>query len=146
MKIFCLSLALLLAASTYAQKEQPLPKDLPPFGPEKPLQAPDVRQTKLENGLTVWLVPRRGFPKVSFTLAVVGGYAADSQDRPGFSQLLTATIDQGTKKRTARQIAEDMQDAGGDVNAFAVRDAIHISTSVLSSKTTEGLAVLARWR
>jgi len=134
---------LLLTTSTYAQKEQPLPKDLPPFGPEKPLQAPDVRQTKLENGLTVWLVPRPGFPKVSFTLALVGGYAADPQDRPGFSQLLTATIDQGTKKKTARQIAEDMQDAGGDVNAFAVRDAIRISTSVLSSKTTEGLAVLA---
>lgn len=143
MKIFCLSLALLLAASTYAQKEQPLPKDLPPFGPEKPLRAPEVRKTRLENGLTVWLVPRPGFPKVSFILAVVGGYAADPQDRPGFSQLLTATIDQGTKERTARQIAEDMQDAGGDVNAFAVRDAIRISTSVLSSKTTEGLAVLA---
>jgi zinc protease len=143
MKIFCLSVALLLTASTYAQKEQPLPKDLPPFGPEKPLQAPDVRQAKLENGLTVWLVPRPGFPKVSFTLAFVGGYAADPRDRPGFSQLLTATIDQGTKERTARQIAEDMQDAGGDVNAFAVRDAIRISTSVLSSKTTEGLAVLA---
>jgi predicted Zn-dependent peptidase len=143
MKILCLSVALLLTASTYAQKEQPLPKDLPPFGPEKPLQAPDVRQTKLENGLTVWLVPRTGFPKISFTLAVVGGYAADPQDRPGFSQVLTATIDQGTKKKTARQIAEDMQDAGGDVNAFAVRDAIRISTSVLSSKTTEGLAVLA---
>jgi zinc protease len=143
MKSFCLSVALLLTASTYAQKEQPLPKDLPPFGPEKPLQAPDVRKTKLENGLTVWLVPRPGFPKVSFTLALVGGYAADPQDRPGFSQLLTATIDQGTKKKTARQIAEDMQDAGGDVNAFAVRDAIRISTSVLSSKTTEGLAVLA---
>jgi len=143
MKILCLSFALLFAASTYAQREQPLPKDLPPFGPEKPLRAPEVRKTKLENGLTVWLVPRPGFPKVSFTLAIVGGYAADSQDRPGFSQLLTATIDQGTKKRTARQIAEDMQGAGGDVNAFAVRDAIRISTSVLSSKTAEGLAVLA---
>jgi zinc protease len=143
MKISCLSLALFLAASTYAQKEQPLPKDLPPFGPEKPLRVPEVRKTNLENGLTVWLVPRPGFPKVSFTLAVVGGYAADPKDRPGFSQLLTATIDQGTKKRAARQIAEDMQDAGGDVNVFAVRDGIRISTSVLSSKATGGLVVLA---
>jgi zinc protease len=143
MKTLILSLGLLLAASSYAQKEQSLPKDLPPFGPEKPLQAPEVKQAKLENGMTIWVVPRPGFPKVNFTLTVVGGYAADSQDRPGFSQLLTATIDQGTKKRTARQIAEDMQSAGGDVNAFAVRDAFRISVSVLSSKTTEGLAVLA---
>jgi zinc protease len=143
MKTLFFSLGLLFAASSYAQKEQPLPKDLPPFGPEKPLQAPEVKQTKLENGMTIWLVRRPGFPKVTFTLTVVGGYAADPADRPGFSQLLTATIDQGTKKRTARQIAEDMQGAGGDVNAFAVRDAIRISASVLSSKSTEGLAVLA---
>src|SRR5260370_13772087 len=143
MKILCFSFALLLAAPTYAKREQPLPKDLPPLGPEKPLRAPEVRKTQLEQGRTVWLVPRAGFPKVSFSLDVVGGYAADPQDRPGFSQLLTATIDQGTKERTARQIAEDMQDAGGDVNAFSVRDAIRISTSVLSSKTAEGLAVLA---
>jgi len=143
MKTLFFSLGFLLAASSYAQKEQSLPKDLPPFGPEKPLQAPEVKQTKLENGMTIWLVRRPGFPKVTFTLTVVGGYAADPADRPGFSQLLTATIDQGTKKRTARQLAEDMQGAGGDVNAFAVRDAIRISASVLSSKTTEGLAVLA---
>jgi zinc protease len=143
MKTLFLSLGLFLAVSTRAQKEQSLPKDLPPFGPEKPLQAPEVKRTRLENGMTIWLVPRPGFPKVNFTLTVVGGYAADPQDRPGFSQLLTATIDQGTKKRTARQIAEDMQGAGGDVNAFGVRDAMRISASVLSSKTAEGLAVLA---
>jgi zinc protease len=143
MKTLFFSLGLLLAASSYAQKEQSLPKDLPPFGPEKPLQAPEVKQAKLENGMTIWLVRRPGFPKVTFTLTVVGGYAADPAGRPGFSQLLTATIDQGTKKRTARQLAEDMQGAGGDVNAFAVRDAIRISASVLSSRTTEGLAVLA---
>jgi predicted Zn-dependent peptidase len=143
MKMLSLSLALLLGASTYAQKDQPLPKDLPPFGPEKSLQAPEVKQTKLENGLTIWLVPRPGFPKVSFTLAVAGGYTADPQDRPGFSQLLTATIDQGTKQRSARQIAEDMQGAGGDVSSIAVRDAIRLSASVLSSKTAEALTVLA---
>jgi zinc protease len=143
MKMLSLSLALLLGASTYAQKDQPLPKDLPSFGPEKSLQTPEVKQTKLENGLTIWLVPRPGFPKVSFTLAVAGGYAADPQDRPGFSQLLTATIDQGTKQRSARQIAEDMQGAGGDVSSIAVRDAIRLSASVLSSKTAEALTVLA---
>ena len=143
MRTFFLTIGLLFAASSYAQKEQQLPKDLPPFGPEKSLQAPEVKRAKLENGLTIWLVPQPGFPKASLTLVVVGGYAADRAGRPGFSQLLTATIDEGTKKRTARQIAEDMQGAGGDVSAFAVRDAIHISASVLSSKTAEGLAVLA---
>jgi zinc protease len=135
---------LLLAGSASAQKEeQALPKDLPPLGPEKPLQAPDAKVSKLDNGMAVWLVPQPGFPKVSFALAVLGGYPADPKEHPGLSQLLTATIDQGTKSRNARQIAEQLQGAGGDLSANVTRDAIRVSTSVLASKAADGLAVLA---
>jgi hypothetical protein len=64
-----------LAASSVAQKEVPMPKDLPAYGPEKPLSPPVVHSTKLDNGLTVWLVSEPGFPKVSFTVAIRGGFA-----------------------------------------------------------------------
>jgi zinc protease len=143
--ILAIAAALLFfAASTSAQKEeQPLPKDLPSFGPEKPLQAPAVKVSKLNNGLTLWLVPQPGFPKVSFALAILGGYPADPKDHPGLSQLLSATIDQGTKTRTARQIAEQLQAAGGDLSANVVRDSIRITTGVLASKAADGLAILA---
>jgi zinc protease len=145
-KSLTLIAAFLLCSSTAsAQKEdQPLPKDLPPFGPEKPLQAPDVKPSKLDNGLTVWLVPQTGFPKISYSFAVFGGgLASDPTDHPGLADVLAATIDQGTKTRTARQIAEEIQAAGGDVSARASRDTLRISTGVLSSKAAEGLSVLA---
>jgi zinc protease len=135
---------LFFAANASAQKEeQPLPKNLPPFGPEKPLQAPAAKASKLDNGLTVWLVPQPGFPKVSLALAILGGLPADPKDHPGLSQLLTATIDQGTKSRTARQIAEQLQAAGGDLSANVARDSIRITTGVLASKAADGLAILA---
>lgn len=140
----CLAtVTLALALPSSAQKERPLPKDLPPFGPEKSLQTPRVQQTTLENGLTVWLVSEPGFPKISYNVVILGGYAADPKDRPGLSDLLAATIDQGTKSRNARQIAEQLQDAGGDLNASASRDAFSVSAGVLSPKSAEGLAVLA---
>jgi zinc protease len=144
-KSLTLAAALLLfAVSASAQKEeQRLPKDLPPFALEKPLQAPDVKSVKLDNGLTVWLVPQTGFPKVSYSLAILGGFAADPKDHPGLAQLLAATVDQGTKTRSARQIAEEVQAAGGDVAANAFRDSLRISSGVLSSKAAEGLTVLA---
>ncbi|HKT46904.1 MAG TPA: pitrilysin family protein [Candidatus Acidoferrales bacterium] len=135
--------ALVCAFSASAQKEKPLPKGLPPFGPERPLQAPKVQQTKLENGLTVWLVPEPGFPKISYAIATLGGYAADPKDRPGLSDLLAATIDQGTKTRNSRQIAEQMQNAGGDIGGNVSRDAFFVSAGVLASKADEGLAILA---
>jgi predicted Zn-dependent peptidase len=124
-------------------EKQPLPKDLPPYGELKPFQAPQVTAQKLANGLTLWLVPRPGFPKVSYTLAVRGGFSADPQDRPGLAELLTATIDQGTATRSAKQIAEELQAAGGDLGASAGSESLVINTSVLASKAEAGLAVLA---
>lgn len=144
MKIFSAACALLLFVSFgVAQKEAPLPKDLPPYGPEKPLQAPSVNASKLDNGLTVWLVSEPGFPKISFGVAVRGGFSADPADRPGISELLAKTIVQGTKTRSARQVAEEIQAAGGDLNAETRRDFLIISTTILSSRTDGGVAVLS---
>ena len=98
MKIFTIACAfLVVAAQSLAQKETQLPKDLPAYGPERPLSAPTVKIAKLDNGLTVWLVSEPGFPKVAFSVAVRGGMAADPSDRPGLSQLLGNTIGPGYK-------------------------------------------------
>jgi len=133
----------LFASYAFAQKPAPLPKDLPPYGPEKPVEAPSVKIAKLDNGLTVWLVSEPGFPKLSYTVAIRGGYAADPSDRPGISELLSNTIDQGTKSRNARKIAEEFQGAGGDLSASAGRDQIEVSTTILASRAEAAIAVLA---
>ncbi len=145
-RIFKLIAAVLLIASCAAAqgtKEQPLPKGLPPYGPQPPLQVPRVTTTKLANGLTVWLVSLEGVPKVAMVAAVRGGLAADPKDRPGLSELLANTLDQGTKSRTARQIAEELQGAGGDFEAQASRDGITVSTNVLAADASAALTVLS---
>ena len=134
---------LLLASFAGAQKEAPLPKDLPPYGPEKPLATPSVKSATLDNGLTLWLVSEPGFPKVELTVAVRGGLAADPAARPGLSELLSKTLDQGTRTRSAKQIAQELQAAGGDLNASATKDSLELSSVVLSSKVDNAIAVLA---
>jgi predicted Zn-dependent peptidase len=141
LSIYC---ALLFAAAqVWAQKEIQLPKDLPSYGPERPLAAPSVKIEKLDNGLTVWLVSRPGFPKVSFSFVVRGGLAADPSDRPGLSQLLGKAIDQGTKTLNAKQIAQQLQAAGGDLTASPGKDSILLSISVLSARQNDALTVLS---
>jgi zinc protease len=125
------------------EKTQPLPKDLPAYGPTVPFHAPQVEVKKLSNGMTLWLVPRLGFPKVALTLVVRGGMASDPPDLPGLSQLLTATLDEGTKTRNAKQIAEDIQAAGGDLSSEARADAVLVSSDVLAENTAKALSVLA---
>ncbi|HMG84271.1 MAG TPA: pitrilysin family protein [Terracidiphilus sp.] len=144
MKTLAMVCALLfVAAQSWAQKEVQLPKDLPSYGPERPLSAPSVKIAKLDNGLTVWLVSEPGFPKVSFSFAVRGGLAADPSDRPGLSQLLGNTIDQGTKTLNAEQIAQQLQAAGGDLSANPGKDSILLSISVLSARQNDALTVLS---
>ena len=142
-KMMLVLAVLFFVSLSFAQKEVPMPKDLPPYGTEEPLRAPSVKTAKLDNGLAVWLVSEPGFPKVAFTVAVRGGFAADPADRPGISELLSKTIDQGTKARTAKQIAQELQASGGDLSAGSDKDFIEVSTAVLASRLDAGIAVLS---
>ncbi len=146
---FCLAITLLsilfwgLSALAQQGKEAPLPKDLPPYGQTQPFTPPHVQQEKLPNGLTLWLVPEPGFPKVAFAAVVRGGMASDPAQLPGISELLADTVNQGTRTRTARQIAEEFQAAGGDFSANAEADALTLSAEVLTAKAEPALTVLA---
>ena len=137
-----LCLILAVAALSGAEKN-PLPKDLPAYGALKPVTPPAVKESKLPNGVTLWLVPIPGFPKAALVAAARGGFAADPADRPGLAELMAKTITQGTATRTARQIAEEFQAAGGDVSASATADAIIVQTNVLAESAAAAVRLLA---
>ena len=84
-----------------------------------------------------------GFPKIAFTLTVRGGYAADPAEQPGIAELLASALTQGTSKLSARQIAEQLQACGGDLQAVASSDSINISSAVLADQAAPALRLLA---
>jgi predicted Zn-dependent peptidase len=136
------ALAVLAAVSLRAAEEKPLPKDLPPFGQDKPLPVPAIDQSKLPNGLTIWVVRRAGFPRTTAVLAVRGGTAADPAGREGIAELLAATLKEGTATRSARRIAEELQGVGGEIAATAGPDAIFVTVDGLASGTGTIVTVL----
>jgi len=142
-KPFLLALLALVAPALSAAEKKPLPKDLPPFGEDKPLPVPAIAQSKLPNGLVVWVVKRPGFPRVAAVLAVRGGTAADPKDAEGIAELLADTVKEGTTTRTSRQIAEDLQAVGGEIGATPGADAIYVTVTGLGSGTPKLLEVLA---
>ena len=134
----------LLAAFAYAApKDKLLPKDLPAYGSMKPVAAPKVTELRLENGMTVWLAPTPGFPKIAFALAIRGGYSGDPKDRPGLADLLASTVTQGASGQSAKQIAESIAAAGGDLSGDATPDGIYITTSVLAEHAGAALRLLS---
>ncbi|HUY13961.1 MAG TPA: pitrilysin family protein [Terriglobia bacterium] len=141
--VFVLAGLMILPAAWTQEKTQPLPKNLPAYGPLVPFRGPQVVQKRLANGLTLWMVSRAGFPKVSFAVAVRGGMASDPKDRPGLSKLLMDTIDQGTQSKNARQIAEAFQADGGDLTGDAHADFTESMISVLASWASSTLETLS---
>jgi len=136
------TLALVLGTSTLilaaGNEEKPLPKELPAYGAERPIPALNITQRTLPNGLTVWFLNRPGFPKVASYLVVRGGNAHDPAERQGLTGFMAGLLAEGTLTRSSKQIAEELQAIGGDLNTWAGLDAVFIQGSCLSN----GLPVL----
>ncbi len=131
------------AAPALASSEKPLPKDLPPFGADKPLPALDVTKSTLPEGLTLWIVKRPGLPKVTLAFVARGGTAADPQGLEGTAEVLAEALKGGTATRTSKAIAQDLQSVGGSLSTGATDDALTITVDGLSSGTSKLIEVVA---
>jgi len=117
---------------------------MPAYGKDKPIPTPKIVKKTLSNGMTVWVVPRAGLPRVDYVLAVRGaGYAADDQGHPGFAGLLAGMLNEGTAKRDSRAIAEAAQGMGGSVAAGPAADGIVVSANALTSHAADMMSLLA---
>lgn len=117
---------------------------MPAYGQDKPIPTPQIVKKTLANGMTVWVVPRQGLPRVDFVLAVRGaGFAADDKAHPGFATLLAGMLNEGSAKRDSRAIAEAAQGMGGSVAAGPAADGIVVSANALASHAGEMMQLLA---
>ncbi len=136
-------LCILSTGSLRAQEKDAVIEGLPAYGQDKPLQLPHVVEKKLPNGLSLWLIERKGLPLVSMYLAVRGGAALDPENRRGLSDILSATLNAGTQKRSSRQIAEELQALGADMNLGVGKDISYIGLDGLSSGADKLVEILA---
>jgi predicted Zn-dependent peptidase len=71
----------------------------------------------LKNGLTV-LFEKRDVPVTTVMLAAKYGAAYESVEEKGMAHFMEHLCFKGTKKRSVREIAEEVERVGGDLNAF----------------------------
>ncbi len=140
--LLALSLLWTTDAIQAKQKEASI-EGLPAYGQDKPLVLPTVVEKKLSNGLTLWLIERPGLPLISMYLAVKGGESSDPENLKGLSNILSATISAGTARRSSRQIAEQLQALGADIEVGIGKDLSYIGIDGLSSGTDKLLEILA---
>jgi predicted Zn-dependent peptidase len=75
------------------------------------------KKKTLKNGLTV-LHEKRDVPVTTVMLAVKYGAEYESPEEKGIAHFIEHLCFKGTAKRDARQIAEEVEKLGGDLNAF----------------------------
>jgi predicted Zn-dependent peptidase len=117
--------------------------ELPGYGADKPLPIPEIAQRTLANGLTVWVVPRNGLPRVDLVLVVRGGLAADGKKSPARSELLAPLLREGTARRSSQAIAEELQSIGGSLSSGAGAESIRINGQALASQAPKLFELLA---
>ncbi len=117
---------------------------LPP-APAAPVKVaiPVPVERRLPNGMRVVLVEKHGVPVVTATLVGGGGAVADPEGRAGIGELTAGLLTQGTKTRSATEIARAVESLGGSIGSGAGWDSQSVTLTVGSPQAAPALAILA---
>jgi zinc protease len=142
------ALSLATFAQTGAQQQgmkqtEDFRKQAPPPLANRPLNIPKPFETTLPNGLQVVIVEDRRLPLVSYRLALRAGDVNDPADTPGMLDMVTGLLNEGTARRTSKQIADEVARYGATLTAGSNADYATVAASSLSMYAGEILDLLA---
>ncbi len=131
-----------LAAAGSAQ-QRPDRSKAPALGPAPQLTLPPIQNRTLSNGLNVWIVEAHKVPLVQVNLLVQAGSGDDPAGKFGLASLTAAMLDEGAGKRTALQIADDVEFLGADLGTSSSFDASAVRLNVPSARLAAALPIMA---
>jgi len=120
------------------------PKETPPAGGSpKPFVFPATEDYTLPNGMKVTLVQYGSVPKVAIQVVVYTGTKDDAKGKKAVSDITGSMLKEGSKTRSAEQIALDAAKMGGGLNVGVGTDSTNLSGEVLSEFDTQFINLLA---
>ncbi|MBI3326949.1 MAG: insulinase family protein [Nitrospinae bacterium] len=100
-------------------------------------------RTLLDNGLTVILQENHAAPVVAFNMWVKVGSVHETDAEAGISHMYEHMLFKGTATRGVGEIAQEVEGAGGDINAYTSFDHTVYHITLASRFFDTGLAVMA---
>jgi len=101
------------------------------------------RKTHLENGITIVMEQLRAVRSVSLGIWVKVGSRHEEPQKSGISHFIEHMFFKGTHKRTAKDIAIDIDSIGGDLNAFTSKENTTFYTKVLDEYIDRAVEILS---
>jgi predicted Zn-dependent peptidase len=113
------------------------------MSPARPSPAdPQARKTVLPNGLRVVTETLDHVDSVSLGLWVDSGTPEEPEGRGGISHLIEHMLFKGTRTRSARQLAELIDDIGGNVNGLTDREFVYVYARTSADHADAGLDLI----
>ena len=100
-------------------------------------------RVELGNGVVVIVQETFMTPAVTISAAFPAGSMFDPLDRPGLSYLTGCVIDRGTERRSASDIAEELDNRGVSLKVSTNRHTLTLSCTCLSDDFHEVLGIVA---
>jgi zinc protease len=116
---------------------------LPAPGTPPEAKFPELERATLSNGLKVVLARRPSIPQVRFDLVLDAGFAADKSAIPGTASMTLAMMDEGTTRRNAIQISDELAQLGANLSTGSRLDVSSVSLEALKENLDPSLAVYA---
>lgn len=103
----------------------------PSPGPSPALSLPVPKRFRLPNGLTVLLIEQHNLPIVSANVIILSGSERNPPDQPGLASFTAEMLDEGTAKRSALQIAADVDRIGASLSTGSSIDFSYVAMRTL---------------
>ena len=116
---------------------------LPPVGDIPNVDFPDVETATLSNGIKVYFAHRDAVPMTRVTLSFNAGASADSSDKLGLQNFVTAILEEGTTSLTSIEIAEQQERLGADISIGGSRDRTDVELSAVNPNLDASLDLMA---
>ncbi|MFN3396726.1 MAG: M16 family metallopeptidase, partial [Thermodesulfovibrionales bacterium] len=103
----------------------------------------DIKRHVLPNGLTILHVERHNLPIITVTLLIKAGPFYEPAQKAGLANLTAELLTEGTKKRTAKDISEEIEFIGASLDSSAGSDFSTINLSVLKKDIDTGFEIFS---
>src|SRR3989442_451847 len=102
-----------------------------------------IQKFELANGLRLLVKEDHRLPFVEFRSVFKGGVLAEMAEKNGLTQLTSKMLLKGTQKRTAEQIASEIESIGGSIDSYGGNNSFGINLELMSGDFSTGLDLLA---
>lgn len=102
-----------------------------------------IQKFVLDNGVRVLVEPVGHVKSAAIGLWCKTGSSQERADEGGITHLIEHMLFKGTRKRSAKEIAEAIEGRGGVLNAFTDKESTCYYCRALSEETTTGVEVLS---